>query len=229
MKINMNVGLFTMLLASIAGFCDAATFVAADELFSAHVTGNFIVFAYEMIKGSYPGAWVKLSTFPIFVISVITGGWVASKTANRYLLLIVEGILLVASGIMAYWLKLQGAHDQKWPIYIVVMLIVFSMGLQNTFGKIFSKETLGPTTMMTGNVTQASIDIGNIIRSKLKDVTIAESLKKQMVTISGFLIGCLAGAIMGKYVGLGAVILPGLIMVVIYIDIRMNNSVYSIQ
>jgi len=222
MKLRMSVGLFTMLLASIAGFCDAATFVAADQLFSAHVTGNFIVFAYEMVKGSYPGAWVKLGTFPVFVLSVITGGWVVTKTENRYMLLLVEGLLLLVSGIVSYWLKLQCVDHQESIIYIVVMLIVFAMGLQNTFGKIFSKETHGPTTMMTGNVTQASIDLGGIIRSKLRDATVVQSLKRQLITIGGFLIGCLTGAIMGKYIGLGSVILPGLVMMICYINMQTN-------
>jgi len=201
---KMNVGLLTMLLASVAGFCDAATFIAADQIFSGHLTGNFMVFAYEVIKGLDPGAWVKLITFPVFVISVIAGGWVATRTANRCTLLIIEGILLLVSGIMAYWLKSHGINDRKWTIYVMVLLIVFSMGLQNTFGKIFSKETHGPITVMTGNVTQPAIDIGGIIRSKLKDASALQSLKKQLVAISGFLIGCLAGAIMGRYVGLGA-------------------------
>lgn len=223
----MKIGLFTMLLASVAGFCDALTFVAADYLFSAHVTGNFIVFAYEMINGSYPGAWVKLSTFPVFIISVITGGWIASKSANRYALLFLEGLLLLVSGIIACWLKLQNVHDQQWIVFIDVMLIVSSMGLQNTFGRIFSKEILGATTVMTGNVTQASLDISGIIMSKLKDAAVVQSLNKQMVTIGGFLTGCLTGAIMGKYIGLGAVILPGFITMICYVNVRVNKTVHS--
>ncbi|MET1057588.1 MAG: DUF1275 family protein, partial [Pedobacter sp.] len=41
----------TLLLTIIAGYCDTVTFVAADKIFSAHVTGNFIVFAYQLVKG----------------------------------------------------------------------------------------------------------------------------------------------------------------------------------
>ena len=43
------------------------------------------------------------------------------------------------------------------------MLTVFALALQNTFGRLFPKETHGPTTMMTGNVTQASLDLGNLL------------------------------------------------------------------
>jgi uncharacterized membrane protein YoaK (UPF0700 family) len=74
-----NIKWFTFLLAAVAGYCDTATFVTANGTFSAHVTGNFIVFAAQAILDSDPNAWVKLVTFPVFVIAVIFGGWLAGK------------------------------------------------------------------------------------------------------------------------------------------------------
>jgi uncharacterized membrane protein YoaK (UPF0700 family) len=164
MKIGINVWYVTLLLASIAGFCDTITFVAADRVFSAHVTGNFIVFAYDVVTDSDKRAWIKFMTLPIFIISVMTGGWI----------------------------------------------VVLAMGLQNTFGKVFSKETYGPTTMMTGNVTQAALDLGIFFRSKFKDDEARLSLRKLGANIGGFLGGCLLGAVLGKQVGLAAIALPGL-------------------
>jgi uncharacterized membrane protein YoaK (UPF0700 family) len=209
-QIEINVRYVTLLLASIAGFCDTITFVAADQLFSAHVTGNFIVFAYDVVTGSNGRAWIKLITLPVFIISVITGGWLIKKVPDRYFLLLSESVLLILGGLVALVFRLYGIYDLQWPSYIVVMLIVFAMGLQNAFGKVFSKETYGPTTVMTGNVTQASLDIGTLLRSKLKDEDSRLSLRKGMVNIGGFLGGCLLGAILGKQVGLSAVVLPGL-------------------
>ena len=52
MEIQKNIWYVTLLLTMIAGYCDTVTFVAADSIFSAHVTGNFIVFAYQIVKGS---------------------------------------------------------------------------------------------------------------------------------------------------------------------------------
>jgi uncharacterized membrane protein YoaK (UPF0700 family) len=210
MKIGINVWYLTLLLASIAGFCDTITFVAADRIFSAHVTGNFIVFAYDVVTASDASAWVKLLTLPVFIISVMTAGWLIRKKLDRYVLLLSESILLIAGGLIALGFKLYGAADLQWPVYLVVMLVVFAMGLQNAFGRIFGKETHGPTTMMTGNVTQASLDISNFFSSKIKDGESRLSLKKLGVNIGGFLAGCLLGAILGKQVGLAAVALPGL-------------------
>jgi uncharacterized membrane protein YoaK (UPF0700 family) len=210
MKKAINVWFVTLLLASIAGFCDTITFVAADQLFSAHVTGNFIVFAYDVVTGSEARAWIKLLTLPVFIISVMTAGWIIRKGRHRYFLLLAESILLISGGLVALAFKLIGATDLSWPVYFVVMLVVFAMGLQNAFGRVFSKETHGPTTMMTGNVTQAALDIGAFFRSKFKDGEARLSLRKLGVNIGSFLGGCLLGAILGKQVGLGAVALPGL-------------------
>jgi len=209
-QIEINVCYVTLLLASVAGFCDTITFVAANQVFSAHVTGNFIVFAYDVISGSDGRGWIKLITLPVFIISVITGGWLIEKASGKYSLLLAESVLLILGGLIALVFRLYGIDDLLWPSYVVVTLVVFAMGLQNAFGKVFSKETLGPTTIMTGNVTQVSLDIGTLLRSKFKDEAARLSLKKLMVNIGGFLGGCLFGAILGKQVGLSAVVLPGL-------------------
>jgi uncharacterized membrane protein YoaK (UPF0700 family) len=99
----------TLLLCFAAGFCDTLTFVAAGEIFSAHVTGNFIVFAYDLIKHIDTHGWQKLMTFPIFVLAVMLGGRIARRSANMYTLLVLESLLLlIVSGI------LSAALLQKW-------------------------------------------------------------------------------------------------------------------
>jgi len=211
MKGLQNVWLITLLLSFIAGYCDTATFVAADHIFSAHVTGNFIVFAYQLVNHTDAYSWVKLITFPIFIIAVVFGGWLAGKTSGRHLLLLSEGALLTFSGLAA--LLFQWYTHSGWMMYIIVMFVVLAMGLQNAFGKLFSKETHGPTTMMTGNVTQAALDIGSLYRAKFRDAAISLSLRKNLDTVGGFLAGCVLGAVLAKGIGLGAILLPGILLV----------------
>jgi len=215
MEIQRNIWYVTLLLTMIAGFCDTVTFVAADSIFSAHVTGNFIVFAYQIVKGSDLHAWVKLLTFPVFIFAVIVGGRIALRVTNRYTILFWEGIILILSGIASYVFGYLNIFSE-WTLYAVAMTTVFAMGLQNAFGKLYAKETHGPTTMMTGNVTQASLDLGNLLKNGLKDVDVLLSFKKQLVTICGFLVGCFLGAVAGKYFGLGTLIVPGVAMVICY-------------
>jgi uncharacterized membrane protein YoaK (UPF0700 family) len=221
MKQLQNVWLITVLLSSIAGYCDTATFVAGDRIFSAHVTGNFIVFAYQVVNHTNAYSWVKLITLPVFIISVISGGWIASKASDRYLLLLSEGALLAFSGLAA--LAYQMSAHPVWMTYTVVMFVVFAMGLQNAFGKLFSKETHGPTTMMTGNVTQAALDIGSLYRAKFRDASVRLSLRKNLATVGAFLAGCLLGAVLAKRFGLSVAMLPGILLVLYYVSIRKNR------
>ena len=201
----------TLLLCFAAGFCDTLTFVAAGELFSAHVTGNFIVFAYDLIKYDNPNGWQKLLTFPVFVLGVMLGGSIAKKSANMYTLLILEGLLLLVSGILSA-IPVNSGQDKGWQVQLIVMGIVIAMAFQNTFGKLYNKATYGLTTVMTGNVTQASLDLVKGITAKPENAEIWISFKKQGTLIIGFLIGCVAGALMAKFYGLVAAMLPGIIM-----------------
>lgn len=225
MEQQKNIWYVTLLLSSVAGFCDTVTFVSAESIFSAHVTGNFIVFAYQMVKGSEAQAWIKLLTFPVFVLSVMVGGWMAARVKNRYTLLFTEGLILILTGVSFIVLAFFGYMDlYSWLIYLLAMIVVFAMGIQNAFGKLYAKETHGPTTMMTGNVTQASLDLGNILSSGFKQEVALASFQKQLVTLSGFLLGCILGAWLGKELGLASLILPGLGMVICYIFTPNSNE-----
>lgn len=213
-----NIGYLTVLLSAIAGYCDTVTFVAADNIFSAHVTGNFIVFAYQIINGNDVNARLRLLTFPIFILSIVAAGWIAKKAKNRkYELLYWEGIILTVTGITTYILKVGELLTEEMT-FVLAMFFVFAMGFQNAFGKIYSSETFGPTTMMTGNVTQLSLELGNFYKSFFKEYSIGNKFLKQLITVTGFLAGCLIGAVAAKYISLGAAIFPGLILVVYYFN-----------
>ncbi|TRW25892.1 DUF1275 domain-containing protein [Flavobacterium zepuense] len=218
-----NIWYTTLLLTIIAGFCDTVTFVAADALFSAHVTGNFIVFAYQIVKGSDILAWVKLLTFPIFIVAVMVGGRIGATATNRYKLLLWEGVLLTVGGLTVLLLNYMYGYS-NWIIYPVAMTVVFAMGLQNAFGKLYAKETYGPTTMMTGNVTQAALDLGNLFRTRFKDSVDIINFKTQLVTLSGFLAGCFLGAVSGNFFGLATIAVPGVALLICYLKNRNKTS-----
>jgi uncharacterized membrane protein YoaK (UPF0700 family) len=208
----------TFLLASVAGFCDTATFVAGDSIFSAHVTGNFIVFAAQVSsENNSLESWIKLLSFPVFILAVMTGGWLVERSHHKYRLLLVEGIILTISGIAALLFPVLKGLDKNMFIYIIVMTTVFGMGLQNAFGKLFARETLGPTTMMTGNVTQASLDLSHLIwKWRTGDEIAWNSFKKQLIVIGGFLFGCVTGAVLTQWLSLSSIMIPGCCILVCY-------------
>ncbi|PJJ85030.1 YoaK family protein [Mucilaginibacter auburnensis] len=198
----------TLLLCFVAGFCDSVTFIAAGELFSAHVTGNFIVFAYDVVKHSDARGWQKLLSFPVFVSAAMLGGHIGKKFGNTYLLLILEGIFLLLSGFLSA-LLVPHSPASGWLTQLIAMLIVTAMAFQNTFGKLNPKATYGLTTVMTGNVTQAALDLMKIVSNEQEDRDIWYSFKRNCYLIIGFLTGCLGGAILAMQFGVIAVILPG--------------------
>ncbi len=205
----------SLLLTFVAGYCDTVTFLAANEVFSAHVTGNFILLAYDVVHRSDGETWTKLLTFPVFVAAVMAGGWLAQQSAREYLLPLVEGGLLLLSGGLAL-LLLRENPSSPAPLHLVTMLIVFAMGLQNAFSRLYSKQTFGPTTVMTGTVTQAALDLSAGVAGRFADAAKRESLKKQAVLIAGFLLGCLLGAVAARWIGLSVVLFPGMLLVLLF-------------
>lgn len=213
-----SINWVTFLLAWVAGYADTVTFVSGDSIFSAHVTGNFIVFAAQVSADSTNSmSWIKLITFPVFVLAVMFGGWLVDKTQRKYKILLAEGVILLACGIAAIMLPMWNAMEERLITYLIVMATVLAMGLQNAFGKLFAKETYGPTTMMTGNVTQAALDLGNALRKAGPDNEASRfSLRKQGVILGGFLVGCVVGALLSRWIGLSSMIFPGLAIVICY-------------
>lgn len=207
METEKKIKITTLLLALVAGFCDTATFVSAGGTFSAHVTGNFIVFAAQAVLGADHSSWTKLLTFTVFMLAVMGGGAMLARQIDRHRLLLAEGLLLLAAGIVPIFASGQLVTT------IIVMVTVIAMGFQNTYGKVFPKETFGPTTMMTGNVTQLALDIRAALTGKEDAPAAVQSLKKLIVLIGGFLLGCLFGGLLSKYFGLASLLLPAIIVI----------------
>ena len=208
-----NIGRTTLLLTFCAGFCDTTTYVAGHGTFSAHVTGNFILFAYDLLYHGNAASWLKLITFPVFVVAVALGGRIAAKQANGRRLLLTEAFLLLAAAVADYFLAGGEVYDRV-GVFGVVMITVFAMGSQNASGKLFAKATYGPTTMMTGNVTQAALDLGKWIGSGFADKATKAGLMKTLTGIGGFACGCLLGAVLARHAGLAALGLPAVLLLI---------------
>lgn len=225
-----QVRVITLILGIIAGYCDTVTFTSANGLLSAHVTGNFILFAGKLVNGSDLAGWARLLTFPVFVLSVVAGSWLSKRQVSGRFLLFIEALVLCGAGIAAVLLRLNSTLYYDAAIYPVALAVVFAMGLQNTYGRVFNTEVFGPTTVMTGNVTQWSIDASRMIWSgkpgrgggSTRDPQIIGRLKQQSLLIAAFFIGCLAGAMVSRFIGLGA-ILPAGVTLLMYHMIRKHD------
>jgi uncharacterized membrane protein YoaK (UPF0700 family) len=214
MKLN-PVTLTSVLLSFVAGFADTSTFVGADGLFSAHITGNFVVFAYDIVTNQMSSSWIKLISFPAFILSVIFSTLIVDnsniykKGTNR--LLILESFLLITAGGMTYFYRYENiAYLLK---VIIPLLVVFALGLQNAFGRFSVKEILAPTTVMTGNVTQLFIDMTNYLElSEQRKQEFTLRIINGIYVILPFLLGCLTGGLITKSIGLSSIVFAGILI-----------------
>ena len=183
-------------LGLIAGYVDTAGFVALFGLFTAHVTGNFVLIGTEIARPS--GAHVLLLKFlaiPAFAAGVVLARLFDVRCAHRGTnparpLLLMELLLLV--GFMLAGLVAGPVMDAQAPLVLICgMLGAAGMGVHNAAGKLqFAR--IAPTTVMTGNVTQLLVDMTDIVTGHANDAVRARFVKF-LWPVLAFAVGCIAG------------------------------------
>lgn len=183
-------------LSFLAGYVDTLGFIALHGLFTAHVTGNFVLLGREVVA---PGndVLLKLLAFPAFVAGIVAvralvrrrqrAGDDALRSSH-----LLQAALMLASAACAF----AGAGDMATGL-----LCAAAMGAQNGYGKLLLAQ-LPASTVMTGNVTQLVIDAldraGGTERPAL--LSLASG-------VLGFAAGCVAGALASPW-GMGWGLLP---------------------
>ncbi len=184
-------------MALVSGFVDTLGFVALFGLFTAHVTGNLVLAGAQLVGGR-DDVFGKLLAIPVFMAAVaLTAVAIRrSKSPEGLLpwLMLTESAFLLAA--MAAGLLLRPLKGADAPATLLVgMPMVVAMGIRNAFAKL----VLGfnaPTTVMTGNVVQVTIDL-----TALPDPAARARLAKFLPTVLGFVLGAALGA--GGYALLG--------------------------
>ena len=218
------IGITTLLLTFAASFADSATFIAADRLFTAHVTGNFIVLVYDIIHHVGRNEWSKLLAFPVFFLAVMAAGKFNHRGENPYRLLQLEGGLLLLAGFGAVAMRLLHVRAEGL-LFGLSMTIVIAMAFQNAFGRLYAKDIYGPTTVMTGNVTSAALDIADLLWTRPRDADKLLKLQHNLAVILVFLVGCLSGGFLSWHFGLITVLLPGGLLLSYFSYIRRTKVV----
>jgi uncharacterized membrane protein YoaK (UPF0700 family) len=207
-QIKVNVGLMSWLLSFVAGYADTSTYVCANRLFSAHVTGNFVVFVYSVLTNPGPSVWQNLLAFPVFVTAVVVSSIIVQHSHFPGKILRLEGLLLLVVGIAAIIARSAGLQNNLF-IFCSALTIVAAMGLQNAFGKLYPHTTYSVTTIMTGNVTQFTLELMQKMTAKNTLANLVQSLRNQGLIIGSFFLGCTVGGVLSHFLGLSAMILPG--------------------
>jgi uncharacterized membrane protein YoaK (UPF0700 family) len=142
---------------------------------------------------------------------VIVSSLIARYSKYPGHILRTEALLLLITGIIACALRLAGI-ETTMSVFLLAMVIVFAMGLQNAFGRLYPYATHSATTLMTGNVTQLTLDFTRNLKTGARSVESTKSLRGLGLIIGFFFVGCMLGGVLSYLAGLQVIILPGMVM-----------------
>lgn len=201
-------------LGFTAGYVDTVGFVALFGLFTAHVTGNFVLIGSELAQPTH-GVLLKFLAFPAFIAGVAVSRLMALRMqlrerSLRTSLLALQCALLAAC-MLCGWRAWPIADASAPWVLATGMLGAAAMGVQNALARLAFSD-LAPTTVMTGNVTQIVIDLVDFVRSPADD-GLRRRIAKFGCPVLAFAVGAICGASFYQHAHLWALALPLVILV----------------
>jgi uncharacterized membrane protein YoaK (UPF0700 family) len=189
---------FAFGLSAISGFVDTAGFIQLAGGFTAHITGNFVLVGAALSGDGGQGIVERLALVPIFIAAVVRASWLG-RAAIRHRRSAVSTLLYAEAGALALYVALGfgfrhalRANASGAPLMLTAGAAVVAMGLQNALMR-EGLKTLLPTTVMTGNLTQFSLDLAALAFPE-GDTALRARRHRHAVVLTGFLIGATAGA-----------------------------------
>lgn len=205
--------LLPTVLSMTAGAVDVIGFLALGGLFTSHITGNVVIVAAHYVTGGFSQIGPLLAV-PVFmaVMGLVTLASAAIARAGssplRPLLSLQTAFL---SGFLGLGVGFGRFPDADSSIAVLAgMLGVAAMATQNVLVKLALKGAPS-TAVMTTNITQLTVDLATLARSRGNADELAKARSRARVTfpaIIGFVGGCAAGAALEVNFGLWALALP---------------------
>ncbi|WP_321817658.1 MULTISPECIES: YoaK family protein [unclassified Paraburkholderia] len=190
-----------VVLAFVAGYVDTLGFVALFGLFTAHVTGNFILIG-SGLAGAGSGLLIKWLAFPAFIAGIVAARVLDNHLRERSHGMRVSGlyalqIALLAAFMIAGLLAAPITHADA-PLTIVCGLLgAAGMGVQNAHARLTARSVVA-NTVMTGNVTQAVIDVFDLLvpgHARVDRSETRERLARTLPPVLAFALGAGGGAL----------------------------------
>lgn len=210
-----------ILLAVVAGYVDACTFLGLFGLFVAQVTGSFVIAGLRAVV-DWPDAAALLAV-PVFFTGGIAATLVAvvARARGRSPLaaaFALEAALLIGFvAIIVYGAPLDGPKDPAAAV--ASMFGLAAMGVQSALVRLLLKG-VPSTNVMTTNTSQIAIDLTQWLVARmigrrhhdpqaLQEVEICRARLANGVPVAlGFLAGTVVGALAYAAAGHWALIAP---------------------
>jgi uncharacterized membrane protein YoaK (UPF0700 family) len=224
------------LLSAVAGYVDAAGFLALFGLFTAHVTGDLVAAGAVIAERVTIGMGIRLLMIPVFMLSVAGASLFARSTRRRGRnplrpLLALMTLALAAFCTTGVMLRSMAREPDAWGVALIGGTAVIAMAIQNTLMR-DALSGLSPTTIMTGNLTQCTIDLVEIFlplregdREQRRRVRTAasDSLVRYGVPLVGFMFGALLGAWLTAVYGLFSIALPTIVVGIFTLSLKAQS------
>ena len=200
-----------LLLSFTGGYVDTFGFVTLFGLFTAHVTGNFVLIGAALAGHGHGGIVGKLLALPAFVLAVAaTRAWQHARE-RRGRDSAVALLAIQSAGLLAFMAAGQAAGPVADPDALATIAVglvgVATMAVQNAAARsIFVK--LSPSTVMTGNVTQVTMDLVDLALGDALPEVARLRVAKLWPPILAFAAGATAAGLLAGRVGFFALLVP---------------------
>ena len=212
-----------LLLSFVAGFVDTFSFVVLFGLFTAHVTGNFVLIGAAFAGHGHAGVVGKLLALPTFVLAIAATRWLQRRWSDAPApFVLIQCVALLA--FMACGLALGPSIDPDAAATVATgQLGVAAMAVQNALSR-SAFATLGPTTVMTGNVTQVTMDLVDRWLAQDGASDDAARIGKMWPPLVSFAAGAVAAGLLGARSGFVSLLLPAALLAVLWWRLRAGAS-----
>lgn len=189
LKHNLQIA---TVLSFVAGIVNVTGYLAFKQL-TTNVTGHFALFIYDVAdfavwKGTIYFLYIFSFLFGSFTSSFLIEKFRENKRLNVFLLpTIIECLILISIGFLSNIIEIETPH-------LIVCLLLFAMGLQNSFVTKIS-DAVVRTTHLTGLFTDLGIDISHLFfrKSYPQREMLNANIKLRVYIISFFFAGGLVG------------------------------------
>jgi uncharacterized membrane protein YoaK (UPF0700 family) len=196
------------LLSFTAGYVDSCSYIGLLGLFTAQVTGSFVVAGAQMVLKD-EAVLGKLLAIPVFFLGsalvAVLVSWAKQqgRSALPWALLLDFGCI---GGFLVLGLLASPVRDPDAPLALIAgMLATAGMGVQSAMVRLLF-TTPGSTNVMTTNTTIIAVEAADLVLAALRlqrnrgDIAAAERVqaaRRRLHAMVPVLIGFLAGAAMG--------------------------------
>jgi uncharacterized membrane protein YoaK (UPF0700 family) len=206
-------------LSLIAGVTDVTSWLLLGGFFSAHMTGNLVVFSADAVAATRPGVSAMLA-IPTFVATTALAAVVgrrlgAGRKATTLTLLGGQAVLLLAAAGLSFTTH-ASAHPDQPPAVAIAMCAASAMAAQHVFLHLH-RTGAPPTAVMTGNLVSATIAITDLVRSRGHDEAARRTWSSCWPLIAGFGAGCVVGAAGADTLGDRAAIVPAALAILLVV------------